>query len=413
MRMKTTDLLTIKLDNTPTNNVNTEINKTRKKIKKIQSELSSYFVERDEEIKGLTLAILSDANVFLLGKPGVGKSKMVKQWHKHITDSNYFKYLLSQFTVPEELTGPVSLSKLKEDKYVRNTKGMLPEAHTVVLEEIFKASSAIINFLLGILNEREFFNGGKKQKVPILSLVATSNEMPDPDGDLAAAIDRFILKYEVKDVEERSNYLKMMDSYLTGGEEPETTISLKEVEQARDYVDTVPVSTGVQNILITLLSKLKDKGIRVSGRKLNQSMRILKANAFLRGRDEVLKEDLDILQHSYWETPQQIKTVKNVILDLINPVERELENLLNKAKDIREEINGKIKADKGDVRGEIIESLQKLNVVLESMQECRKELKQEQSDTSPAKKAMKKVNDYVEELSNNSKLSVDIDELDL
>lgn len=89
-----------------------------------------------------------------------------------------FLHLMARFTVPEELLGSISIQGMKQDNYRRITTNRMPEAQIVVLDEPFKASSAILNVMLSIINERVFDNGGTRIDVPMISLYGASNELP-------------------------------------------------------------------------------------------------------------------------------------------------------------------------------------------------------------------------------------------
>jgi MoxR-like ATPase len=160
--------------------------KLYEKFKKVEEELNEYFVEREEVVHGLALAILSENNMLLLGPPGVAKSMAVREWRAHIKGANYFEWLLTKFSVPEELFGPLSLKALEEDRYSRITVNKLPEAHFGFLDEIFKCNSGLLNSLLPVLNERKFHNDGISVDIPLLAVIAASNETPEEEDGLTA-----------------------------------------------------------------------------------------------------------------------------------------------------------------------------------------------------------------------------------
>ncbi|MBO1913292.1 AAA family ATPase, partial [Microvirga sp. 3-52] len=124
--------------------------------------------------------------------------------------TEYFQWLLTRFSTPEEVFGPLSLKDLEQGVYKRNTATKMPEAHLVFLDEVFKANSAILNSLLTLINERLFYNSGPPTRVPIISVIGASNEYPEEDENLEALFDRFILRFEVKRIEEEANFISMM-----------------------------------------------------------------------------------------------------------------------------------------------------------------------------------------------------------
>ena len=173
----------------------------------LQKELSARFFERDAVIEGLLCAMIAGQHVLLVGPPGTGKSELAHELCKRVTGARYFQWLLTRFTTPEELFGPVSLKALEHDRYTRVTDGKLPTAHVAFLDEVFKASSAILNTLLSVMNERVFHDGEKPVNVPLLSMVGATNELPEED-ELLALSDRFLLRYEVDYLKEEFLFLR-------------------------------------------------------------------------------------------------------------------------------------------------------------------------------------------------------------
>src|SRR5690625_4423693 len=125
-----------------------------------------------------------------------------------VNGSNYFEWQLGKYTTPEELFGAIRLDELEKGIHMRNTSNKLPEAHFAYLDEIFKGSTAILNTLLKIMNERVFDNNGQ-MRVPLITVIGASNELPEEDEGLEAMYDRFLLKYEVQPIRKRENRIKM------------------------------------------------------------------------------------------------------------------------------------------------------------------------------------------------------------
>ena len=166
------------------------------RLRALQDALLTGLVERDVAVRLALLAALAGEHLLLVGPPGTAKSLIARRLRLAFADSTYFERLLTRFTVPEELFGPLSIRGLEEDRYERLTEAYLPTASIAFLDEIFKANSAILNALLTLLNEREFDNGARRVETPIIAVIGASNELPD-DEELAALFDRFPLRLHV------------------------------------------------------------------------------------------------------------------------------------------------------------------------------------------------------------------------
>lgn len=173
--------------------------------------LSDGLYEREEIVAVSLLSVLSGQSIFLYGLPGTAKSLIARRLSTVYKDSTHFEYLMQRFSTPEDVFGPVSIQELKQDNYIRKTKGYLPTADFAFLDEIWKSSPAILNTLLTIINERIYRNGGKDEKVPLKALIAASNETPPPNQGLEALYDRFVMRIIVNPMEERENFEKLLD----------------------------------------------------------------------------------------------------------------------------------------------------------------------------------------------------------
>src|SRR5215813_3838823 len=205
------------------------------KLRKIREELQQMFLERAELIDGALAALLSAQHVLVIGPPGTAKSMLADEFCRRISGASYFQWLLTKFTTPEELFGAVSLKALEADDYRRVTSNKLPEAHIAFLDEVFKASSSILNAILTIINERLFHNGRQVSTVPLLTLFGASNELPE-DDELLALYDRFLVRFVVSYINEDFRFLRMLESQRA----PErTTLSLMELTNIQRQVHDV------------------------------------------------------------------------------------------------------------------------------------------------------------------------------
>jgi len=345
------------------------------KINQLKQELASSFKERDEVIEGALAAILSKQHCLLIGPPGTAKSQLIATLCSSIEGANYFQWLLTKFTTPEELFGPYSLKDLEAGTYKRITTNKLPEAHIVFLDEVFKASSAILNTLLTLINERIFYNDSTPVKTPLISLFGASNELPFDREELGALYDRFLLRFEVKYISDANNFFDLLTS-----PDPniQTRITLKELKQAQEEVQNIRIRTDILATIISFREVLASKGIIASDRRWKQAVLVLKAYAWMAGRDEVDGEDLANLQHMLWDEPQQRKDILKAILQIVNPDDTRAIELEDMAVSVVEEVkNGGEEA--------AIEAIRKLKNILSDLHKLK--------ESKKVKEVIKKVED--------------------
>lgn len=302
-------------------------------FKQVEVELNNTYFERREEIRGLLVALLSKQHVLLLGAPGTSKSAMVHDLCSRI-GGKYFKKLVSRTTTPEELFGPVSLKALENDSYKRVTAGKLPEANVAFVDEIFKCNSAVLNGMLGIINEREFESDGQIIHCPLQMMVGASNELPEDREELGALWDRFLLRYVVKYIRDPRNFEAMLQG---GALSTPTLISEAELQQAQAEAQTIDVSKVVPQIPV-VRQKMAEKNIPVSDRRWKQTLSLIKANAWLEGRKQASDDDLEILAHALWQDPSQIPQVKAEIMQLANPLDKEALELYDQAAEVYQNV---------------------------------------------------------------------------
>ncbi len=306
--------------------------RTLEKLKKIRSDLKSRYFERDDVIDGAFCALLTGSHLLLIGPPGTAKSQLANEICRKITGARYFQWLLTKFTTPEELFGAVSLKGLENDEYRRVTSGKLPEAHIAFLDEVFKASSSILNTLLTIMNERIFYNGTEKVRIPLISLFGASNELPSEEDELEALYDRFLLRYVVDYIKEDFRFLKMLN---TGNEISEDgVITSEELDSCREEAEMVKLPSNILKLISRIRKELAKKGITPSDRRYKQSVSLLKSRAYLEGRSDVSEDDLRFLENVLWREPGEKAEIQSVIHQSLHGWRDRLRELLIQAKEL-------------------------------------------------------------------------------
>ncbi|MFS0689914.1 AAA family ATPase [Sporosarcina sp. 179-K 8C2 HS] len=281
------------------------------KLEEIRLALNAKYFERENEVEGILVALLSRQHMLMIGPAGTAKSALAIELAKIVQGTEYFQWLLTRFSTPEEVFGPLSLKDLEKGIYKRNTRTKMPEANLVFLDEIFKANSAILNSLLTLINERIFYNNGTPVKAPLLSVIGASNEYPEEGEGLEALFDRFLLRFELDYIADETNFISMMKGTAQGLVMPSMT--MEELLQLQFLTDIVPIPDDVYEKLSEIRNELRDEGIRPSDRRFKQSLSILQAKALLSQRQDVKVSDIVILENVLWETVDQKDAVSSII----------------------------------------------------------------------------------------------------
>jgi MoxR-like ATPase len=241
-----------------------------------------------------------------------------------------FQWLLTKFSTPEEVFGPVSLKGLENDKYLRVTSGKLPECHIAFLDEIFKANSSILNSMLTIINERVYHNG-VPVKVPLLSLFGASNEMPEAES-LEALFDRFLIRFWVDYISDQDALKDMLfaDEPSSNG----VTLTLADIEEARADVALVKFDEDAIQLLLTIKNVMEEKGFKVSDRRWKKMIRAVRAFAYLNGCDSVGQDHFELLIDMLWREPKDVQIISSEIRQIINPFLAKVTALLDAAKEL-------------------------------------------------------------------------------
>src|SRR6478736_3106312 len=174
------------------NPIDADLLRVTQRLRDVARDLDGRFLDKGELVRLMLVTLLAGEHMLLVGPPGTAKSALVRHLAR-LVDARYFEYLLTRFSEPNEIFGPVDIKAFREGSFVRRVEAMLPEAEIVFLDEIFKSNSAILNSLLSILNERRFFTGSATIRVPLCSLFGATNEVPNDDA-LGAIFDRFIVR---------------------------------------------------------------------------------------------------------------------------------------------------------------------------------------------------------------------------
>jgi MoxR-like ATPase len=295
--------------------------KTIARLNRVATNLKLLFARRDAAVDLLRLALVTREHCLLLGPPGTGKSELVARFADGV-NARRFDYLLTRFTEPSELFGPIDIERFQGGTYVVNTAGMLPEAEIAFLDEVFQASSAILNTLLSVVHERIFHNGAQRTQVPLIALFGASNQLPD-DPTLRAFSDRFVLRLEMTPVadEHLGDLLErgwaLEQRRLTAAAD-DTAALLAPEQLGALHRELAAVKLGpLQTQYQELARQLRAEGVELSDRRLVKGLKLIRGAALLEGRDQATPADLWPLLHC-WNAPEDRAVLAEVIQPLVD-----------------------------------------------------------------------------------------------
>jgi len=303
-----------------------DLARASKTLATIEDELLTMFLERNVAIRLALVSLIAKQHTIFIGPPGTAKTTLIEELAARFCDDTgqgltFFSHLMTKFTTVDEVFGPVSFSGMKLDTNVRITAEQLPEAEIAFLDEIWKPSSAILNTLLKLVDQRRFKNGTTYVATPLMSLFGASNELPE-GNDLVAIKDRMLLTHQVDYLSPDAFRLLMRRK---AGLEPnpflavKTTMSRDELRALQTLCQTLPFTDLAVDELCATRADLLDQGIVISDRRNGQCLQLMAANAVVEGRDQVTEDDLSILIDALWAEPGQRGTVSRIVNQHGNP----------------------------------------------------------------------------------------------
>jgi MoxR-like ATPase len=313
-----------------------EAQSLRERLNRFRVSLGRYFVDKQPLVDLMTVAAAAQEPLLLVGPPGTAKSELVLKFKDALGlgGADYFEYLLTRFTEPSEVLGPIDINELRNGRYLRRDQGKLPTAKVVFLDEVFKASSAILNSLLTVINERKFYQDGMAVPVALKILFAATNEVPE-QAELGALKDRFTLKVPCRSVQEL-HFVELIDAGIESqtnrelGRKPwaEGQATLEDFLKAHRYLTLLMQRPENQDRTLffrdevmrefrrVVRTMVRENNVFISDRKLIRLYRLLRTRAWILHGGSVEREDLSLLQY-LGETREEIDLLEDKVPRLL------------------------------------------------------------------------------------------------
>ena len=314
------------------------------KMQAIAMEMNNLFVEREQLIKIMQIALVTKTNLLMLGLPGTAKSFITYDMCGRIEGAKYFQWMLNKTSDPSEILGPFSVKQMENDHFMRITTGKLPEAHIAFMDEVYKSNAPTLNALLTIMNEHIFYNDGKPVDVPLMSMFGASNEPPE-DESLLALHDRFIFRINLEYVHDAAGRKRMHSNYLDNragliNNSSKTKITLDELKALQNATLHVKVPRDIINSFIRFIDLLnRNYAIKVSDRRLNECLKVMQGSAVLEGRSTVGLNDFNSLLYVLWDKEDQIPNIEGEIAKIVNPYDEQFAKLKDSFNQIKSSID--------------------------------------------------------------------------
>ncbi|MCQ2312602.1 MAG: AAA family ATPase [Paludibacteraceae bacterium] len=312
------------------------------RIKSLLDAIGQGLYEKNNLLAYGLLCAIAGESLFLLGAPGTAKSEVSRRLKLIFKDATSFEYLMSRFSTPDEIFGPVSIQKLKDnDLYERRITGYLPASDVVFLDEIWKAGPAIQNALLTVLNEKIFKNGNIDIHIPMKLLIAASNELPTQESGLDAIWDRFIFRAISESIKDETNFCNLLRVTRRNELQIDEDVLITDElyhdwqEKIKDIRFTKPILLYIIKLRKRLAESSDEQpAIYISDRRWAKVSKILRTSAFLNDRDTVDWSDVWLMRYCLWNQAQDIERVCNYMVEELSPTDFKLLDMIEEKLDV-------------------------------------------------------------------------------
>lgn len=319
------------------------------RVQAIIEHQSTILHEREDLIPYIWTNRVAQQHILLVGGPGTAKTMIARNTFEHITGGYQFETSFDETSDPSVAFGSIDVKSIAEGKgQKRLIEGMLPQATDAFLDEIFNANGPTLRSMQPQLNERVYHQGREAIETPLRSMIAGTNQLTT-EVRLKALWDRIHQRHEVEPIRDRDKQILMVAQMVermdkvgrgraTEVDKNLVTVSVDELDVAHHEALGLPMSDDLIRTFFELREQLKDEGgISVSDRRAAEGMVAVLANAWVRGHEEVVIGDLDVLVHMWWTEIDHRIEARRLILETVNPADKFANDGFEMLKDFRQQ----------------------------------------------------------------------------
>ena len=297
------------------------------KVLDVIDEIQGQFISRDTEIETMVLGILAKQHCLLLGPPGTAKTQIAHAISSAF-QTTFFRRLITQYSTPDEIIGPVDLFQYKEKGIFRRIlEGKAADSQIVLLDEVFKGGPAILNSLLSLMEERILDNDGAVHHAPLISMLGASNELPNKEDGLDAFHDRFnirLLFTYLNDVDDFKAMLRL-NSPITS-----KVITAEELAMIHQEINQLTLSPAAVDSLAILWEGIQEEEVSVSDRRFKAGIQLMAAHSWTTVASSIMPSSIEVMEHVLWSKPEEINPIRRLVLTSVNPGKIKSEEIFTK-----------------------------------------------------------------------------------
>ncbi len=232
-------------------------------------ELRAAFLEREDVLTQIGLALLAREHVLLVGPPGTAKSQLARAALGRILDEStgepsLFARQFTENTVLTDLVGPIDFKTLMETGRSQHftDEGVIGSVHAF-LDEVFDGRDMLLRSTLNLLGERELKQGTTTVQGRIECSLMTSNRylsevLEESRESLLAFVDRIaFVGFVPKGFSSPAPMRQVMRQSLGARTALRAYLTIQDLDVLQDACERVRISPEACDRLVTFLDSFE------------------------------------------------------------------------------------------------------------------------------------------------------------